>query len=122
MAEEKKEKHENKQEHKQRHQVWVNAISPNDCGCQDPDKEVLVITYEIPGVKKDKIHLHVVENGLRLVAPRKDEDYDYVSTYSFSCPADVKGVKAKYKDGVLSVEIPYTCPNPYKDVPPVKIE
>ena len=116
------EKHEHKHEHKHRRQVFVRATSPNECGCTDPDDEFLVLNYEIPGAKKDKIHLHVVENGLRLVAPRKEEDYDYVSTYHFDCPADPKGVKAKYSDGILEVEIPYTCPNPYKGVPPVKIE
>ncbi|MHA1109559.1 MAG: Hsp20/alpha crystallin family protein [Promethearchaeota archaeon] len=121
MAEKKTEhKHEHKHEH--RHQKWVNATSPNACGCQDPDDESLVLNYEIPGANKDTIHLHVVESGLKLVAPRKEEDYDYVSTYSFTCPADPKSVRAKYADGVLEVEIPYTCPNPYKDVPPVKIE
>ncbi len=114
------EKHEHAHEH--RKQVWVNAHSPNECGCQDPDEEIMVLNYEIPGAKKDKIHLHVVESGLRLVAPRKEGDYDYVSTYHFSCPADPKRVKAKYNDGVLEVEVPYTCPNPYKDIPPIKIE
>ena len=113
-------KHEHMHEH--RRQVWVDAFSPNACGCQDPDDEVLTLSYEIPGAKKESIHLHVVESGLRLVAPRKAEDYDYVNTYHFNCPADPKNVRAKYDDGVLEVEIPYSCPNPYKDVPPVKIE
>ncbi|MBN2155831.1 MAG: Hsp20/alpha crystallin family protein [Candidatus Lokiarchaeota archaeon] len=119
MTEEHKEK---KRTHKHKRQVWVNANSPNDCGCQDPDDELMILNYEIPGANKEKIHLHVVENGLRLVAPRSDEDYDYVSTYSFTCPADPKNVKAKYNDGILEVHIPYNCPNPYKDIPPVTIE
>lgn len=104
-----------------RDQVWVDAYFEGGCGCSDEEEDTLVLRYDLPGVKKDKIHLHVIENGLRLVAPRDDKT-DYISSYSFSCPANPKETKAHYEDGVLRVEVPYSCPNPWKDIAPVKIE
>ena len=113
MAEEKEKKKEKKK-------YFVSAVHGSDCGCTDDEDSVMKLEFEIPGAKKEKIHLHVVEGGLRLVAPKNDEE-EYISHYHFACPADIAATEAKYEDGVLKVDIPYNCPNPYKDVPPIKI-
>ncbi len=103
-----------------KNRIWVNPRMDSEFACEDEDGSYN-FKFEIPGAMKDKIHLHVVSEVLNLVAP-KDEDTEYVSHYHFGCPVDVPGIKAKYEDGVLDVELPYNCPNPFKGVDPVKIE
>ena len=78
------------------------------------------VKAEIPGMDKKDIKISVQENVLLLSGEKKKEEEKEDQNYhrversygkferSFKLPTDVKAdeIKAKYKDGVLSVEIP----------------
>jgi HSP20 family protein len=80
----------------------------------------LVLKAELPGVKKEDIDLKVENNVLTIRGERKQEVGAKEDAYhriersygsfarSFTIPSTVnaEGVKAEYKDGVLSVTLP----------------
>jgi HSP20 family molecular chaperone IbpA len=101
--------------------IWVDPCPVCDVGCSDEGDDSETLTYEIPGVKKEEIKLHVVKDGLRLVAPRHDK-YEFFSEHSFACDAMPDKVKAKYEDGLLTVNVPLDCPKPFKDSKQITIE
>ena len=90
------------------------------CGCESDDEDVYSLTYELPGVKKEEIHLHIVKEGLRLNAPR-GEYIEYFSEYTFGCEVDPNQAKVIYEDGILTISVPYTCPDPFKGSKPIAI-
>ena len=102
-------------------QIWIHPCTSCGCGCNEDDDDQYELVFEIPGVKKEDIHLHVVKNGLRLVAPR-DENTEYVNETSFVCEADPDNVSANYDNGILTVAVPYSCPDPFKGTTPVQIK
>jgi HSP20 family protein len=79
------------------------------------------VRADIPGVKKEDIHVDVDANAITVRAEMKQEkeekkdekviyserSYGMVSR-SFSLPAEVdaNGAKAEYKDGVLNLTLP----------------
>lgn len=79
-----------------------------------------VVTAELPGVKAEDVHLEVHGDILTLSGEKRsereeeDEQRRYVErrfgrfSRSFTMPAnaDLDHIRAKFKDGVLSVEIP----------------
>ena len=85
------------------------------------DEKSYTIRADIPGVKKDDIHVDVDANAVTLRAEVKQEkeekqgekviyserNYGMVSR-SFSLPVEVDagGAKAEYKDGVLNLVLP----------------
>jgi len=83
-------------------------------------REGIVLQIELPGVKKDDVSVEVKDNvltikGERLLDPAiKDEDYYRKErsfgkfSRSFSLQEMIKPdqIKASFKDGVLSVEVP----------------
>lgn len=85
------------------------------------DDKSYTIRADIPGVKKEDIHVDVEGNQVSLRAEAKQEkeekkgekviyserSYGMVSR-SFSLPSDVdaQGCKAEYKDGVLNLMLP----------------
>ncbi|GAB4311869.1 MAG: hypothetical protein Kow0069_12330 [Promethearchaeota archaeon] len=111
---------EEEKREKRRTRIWVDPCIDCDCGCGDGE-DAIYLTFELPGVKKEDVHLHVVPQGLRLTATR-GEHVEFVSEYSFLCPAKPEETKATYDNGLLRVEIPYTCPDPFKGSKPVTIE
>ena len=84
------------------------------------DKEAYHITADLPGVKKEDVHLEVEQDCVRVYGEmksnveRKDKDVKYVErrygkferVYGLDQQADVNHVKAKFEDGVLQVTIP----------------
>ena len=112
--------------------IWVPACPTCDCGCtDDADKEctdeddkktVETLTFEIPGVEKDRIHLDVTKDRVRMIAHR-DATTDYVSEYLFACTAKLdEEPNAKYNNGILTLAVPVECPDPYKDALRLKID
>ncbi len=85
----------------------------------ETDKEVIV-TVELPGVKKDDIEVNVTENAVEVKAEIKEEhkeekegiyrmERSYRGFYRvIPLPAEVKPEEAKatYKNGVLEIRIP----------------
>ena len=96
--------------------IWVDGIDCCDCSdvCSDEGDDKVNFTFEIPGVKKEDIDLKIIPDGLRLSAKR-DKNTEYVSEYAFMCPADPDHVKAEYREGVLEVEVPTKCKDPFVD-------
>ena len=94
--------------------VWSPSVD-----ISETEKSYEVIA-EIPGMDKKDIKISVQENVLLLSGEKKKEEEKEGHNYhriersygkferSFKLPTDVKAdeIKAKYKDGVLSVEIP----------------
>jgi len=119
-----KEKTKESKKTKFKRKIWVPACPTCDCGCTDEDdkENIETLTFEIPGVKKDKIHLDVTKDRIRMIAHR-NESTDFVSEYLFSCTAklDEKST-AKYDNGILTVEVPVDCPDPYKDAQRLEIK
>lgn len=85
------------------------------------DEKAYTVRADIPGVKKEDIHVDVDANAVTLRAEvkkekeeKKDEKVIYsersygMVSRSFSLPAEVDadGAKAEYKDGVLSLTLP----------------
>ena len=93
---------------------------PTTFGLQDKDK--FVVKADIPGVKKEDIHVtaegDVLSFSVESKKEKKEDDKDkkyhrYERTHTFVSrsvrlpqTADLGKVKASYADGVLSLEIP----------------
>jgi HSP20 family protein len=82
--------------------------------------EALVVRAELPGMKADKLDITVEDNTLTIAGEREMEREDENVSYhrrerewgtfrrSFSMPVrvDPEGVKARYVNGILTVELP----------------
>ncbi len=101
-----------------KNRYWIN---PCDCGCDcdDGEEDVYRLTYELPGIKKSDIDLKFTKSSLRLIAKRGDAEY--YNEFSFVCDVDTSNVQAVYENGLLNIEVPFNCPNPYKEAKTVKI-
>jgi len=96
--------------------AWVPAVD-----IFEADDHSLVLKAEVPDVKRDDIHVSVENNTLTLRGEKKfshevkEDKYRRVErTYgnfsrSFTLPTTVDStkVKADYKDGVLTVRLPF---------------
>jgi HSP20 family molecular chaperone IbpA len=105
--------------------IWINPCPSCSCGCTDDDDDdddvdELTLVYEIPGVKKEDIHIHIIKDRIRLIAPRFD-DYEFYNEYSLNCPALIDDVTTDYIAGVLTIRIPYECPDPFKGSKVLKV-
>src|SRR6187401_2774093 len=93
---------------------WSPALDVYD------DKDNLVITLEVPGMKKEDIEISLHDGMLTVSGERKDEREQtegqafrserYFGKFqrSLSLPTAVDGnkVKANYKDGILTIRLP----------------
>jgi HSP20 family protein len=84
------------------------------------DKNNLVVTAELPGMKKEEIDISLHEGNLTISGERKvEKEYGeketqrserffgrFQRTVSLPKAVDTKGVKAAYKDGILTVTLP----------------
>jgi len=81
-------------------------ISPNVCAYPtDEEHAKLHIEIELPGVKKEDIKFKLHEDSFYIRA--KKGDIEYVGSYAVCCPVLPKEAKATFKDGLLTVEVPY---------------
>lgn len=79
-----------------------------------------LVTAEVPGIKKEDIHIEVADNLLALKGERRFEQEEKNESYhrversfgafsrSFTLPTSVKteAIEAKFHDGLLTVRIP----------------
>lgn len=63
------------------------------------------LEVDLPGIGKDNISVKVDENLLTVTAT-KDKNIFYEEQFRVSNRVDTRKVKAKYTDGVLSVDLP----------------
>jgi len=110
-------------------EVGEGVWSP-DVDISETDNEIIV-SAELPGVKKDDIKITLQENVLTLRGEKrqeketKDENFHRVERCygafqrSFTLPAtvDAKSIKASYKDGVLKIRLPKVEEAKKKEIP-----
>ncbi len=84
------------------------------------DEEKYVLSFDIPGMKKDDIRMHFAEGTLKISGERKAIEEQTESTChrverlsgkfyrSFTFPTQVNSdkISARYEDGVLTVTVP----------------
>ena len=80
-------------------------ISPTIRAFSDEDHRKLDIEIELPGVEKKDIDLKIHEDSFYLTAPR--ENVVYVANYGTCCPVDPSKAKATYKNGLLTIVVPF---------------
>jgi HSP20 family protein len=69
------------------------------------DNEVLRVIAEIPGVTKQDINLSATENSLLIQAASEDTKRKYFKELDLPCIVVPESAKAKFKNGVLEVEL-----------------
>ena len=82
--------------------------SPDIVSFIDSEHSKLTIEFAFVRIEKENINLTIYENGCSLFAP--GEDSDYTAVLSFCCPVKPSEAKARYKDGYLTVEVPFRDP------------
>ena len=80
-------------------------ISPIIRAYSDENHQKLEVEVEIPGVEKGDIDLKIHDDSFYLTAPR--ENVVYVANYATCCPVDPDKATAKYKNGLLKIEVPF---------------
>ncbi len=94
--------------------IWVPAVNEKE------DEKAYYIEVDLPGVKKEDIHVEVKDNMLTISGERKfkkeekEEGYTRVESFfgkferKFTLPtdADAEKIEAKVEDGVLHITIP----------------
>ncbi|OLS15576.1 MAG: putative small heat shock protein [Promethearchaeota archaeon CR_4] len=86
--------------------MTTTRISPNVCAYPNEEEhEKLHIEVELPGVKKEDIKFKLHEDSFYIRATKGD--IEYVGSYAVCCPVKAEDAKAKFVDGLLTVEVPY---------------
>ena len=78
-----------------------------------------VVCAELPGVKRDQIHIEMRDAELTIRGDRREERVPanayhqmerlqgpFVRTFVFNEPVDAEGISAEFIDGVLTVKVP----------------
>lgn len=81
-------------------------ISPDACASHDEEKYIFEI--ELPGVDKKDVEIEASNNSFCLKGSRGDVEYS--ACYSLAHDVDPDKAKAKHKDGILTVELPFKSP------------
>ncbi|MFW3147016.1 MAG: Hsp20/alpha crystallin family protein [Thermoplasmatota archaeon] len=72
------------------------------------DLEKYYAQVELPGVRKEDIHLEVMENGFCLKGKRGEKEIS--GCWMLGHPVDAEKVKAKYDTGLLDIVMPLKNP------------
>jgi HSP20 family protein len=78
------------------------TMTPN--AYMDHDKKFYYVEVELPGVKKEDIELSVSDQSFCVRADR--EDIEFLGCYVLAHLSDTDATRAKFHDGMLSMEIP----------------
>jgi HSP20 family protein len=70
----------------------------------DHDEKYYYVQVELPGVRKEDVTLEVSESSMCVTGSRSD--LDFLGCYVLMHAVDGDGAKAKFDNGLLSVEIP----------------
>ncbi len=90
-----------------------------------------VLTFDMPGVKKDQVKVEAEDNQISVRAERKEEKEtdskkkhlselfygNYARTFTLPGPIDVTNVDAKFENGVLTVRVPKTESSKTRQIP-----
>ncbi len=83
-------------------------ISPTVYAMPDDRHDNLHVEIELPGVDKENIKLRMHEDSFFVMAEK--EDVKYVASYAVCCPIDFEKAHAEYKNGLLTIDVPYRTP------------
>ena len=86
----------------------LTKISPKVCAMPDDRHENLYIEVELPGVDRENIFLTMHADSFMIKA--KKENMEYSGSYTVCCPIEYEKAKAKYKNGLLTINVPYKKP------------
>lgn len=96
------------------------------CDTDETDSHYL-LSFDLPGVKKNDVKIELTDNQLSIAGERKGEskrkessERFYGSFYrSFTLPSNVDPdkIEASFEDGVLQISIPKTQISPGKQIP-----
>jgi HSP20 family protein len=78
------------------------TVTPN--AFMDHDNKFYYVEIELPGVRKSDITLSVSDQSFCVRAPR--DDVEFLGCYILAHLADTDNTKAKFQNGLLSMEIP----------------
>ncbi|UCF05724.1 MAG: Hsp20/alpha crystallin family protein [bacterium] len=93
-------------------------VAPEICSYVDDDHTFLTVEVKIPGVEKGDISLKMHADSFSLSAPHRD--IEYVTALSFCCPVNAEKADAHYKNGLLTIEVPFR--DPMEDAVSVEIK
>ncbi|GBD94922.1 18 kDa heat shock protein [bacterium BMS3Abin05] len=105
--------------------VWLPAVDISET------EHDLIVTAELPGIKKDALKLSVQDNILTIKGEKKqeketkDENYHRIErsygafqrTFSLPAIVDATKIKATFKDGVLKIRLPKKEEAKTKEIP-----
>jgi HSP20 family molecular chaperone IbpA len=83
-------------------------VSPDICMWPNDNHDTYQIEITLPGVEKDTIKLKMHEDSFFIKG--ESDNIIYIGSYAVCCPVDAKKAKAKYKEGLLRVEVPFKQP------------
>jgi len=69
------------------------------------DDKQYILEVELPGVSKENIELDATEESLCVKGTR--EDIEYTVCWSFAHAVDPKKAEAEYKEGILTLKLPF---------------
>ena len=81
-------------------------VAPKITTCMDNEHSRLFIDVQLPGVKKEDVKATLHSDNLYLTAVREDAGFEYGITYGLCCPVRAEEAKAKYENGLLTIEVP----------------
>jgi HSP20 family molecular chaperone IbpA len=85
--------------------VGKRIVTPNMCAWPDEEHNTSHIEIELPGVEKDSIKLRMHEDSFFISG--ETEHVRYVGSYPLCCPIVPKKANATYKEGLLTIDVPY---------------
>lgn len=74
----------------------------------DHKLETLLVTVELPGVKPGSFELHIALCGFYISA--RSEGIQYEGSYKFFHEVDADSAKVEFKNGTLSIRLPFFAP------------
>jgi HSP20 family protein len=94
--------------------VWTPNVDVSET------KDEIVVTAEMPGMKKEDIKLSVQENVITLSGGKKSEEEkkdanfyrlersfgSFCRSFTLPTPVEAEKIKASFKDGILKVTLP----------------
>ena len=85
-----------------------NVMKPCTCAdvkiCSDQEKNAMIVSAELPGVKKEDIRLNFKAGSFCLSGERDDLRFD--CCYEMPCDVDYKKSDAKFENGLLTIRVP----------------
>jgi HSP20 family molecular chaperone IbpA len=75
-------------------------------------EEAYTLTFEVPGVAKEDIHLEITQDELWLNAENDEIKREYREHLYFREPIDPTNVSANLKAGILTIIAPYATKKP----------